>query len=177
MSLIKETLRQFCAGCRDHLNDQQIPTKVGRHKLELSTRTLSDVTEKLVIDYMIDYFGSESVSHKSWQGYDAILTLPEEIFYLNMKAYEYTELLDATWLFSASVVPNLGKRGVLGRLYCLKFEYLKQGRDYLEFVSGKVAGPISEVPLISYTKGDPKPCRLRAEFNGTHCHIPNEFYA
>ena len=89
---------------------------------------------------------------------------------------EYNENLDATWLFSASVVKDLQREGILEHLYCVKFEYIKQDRDSLEFASGKVAGPLSDVDLIYYTKGDKPPCRLRTEFNGTHCHLLNKFY-
>ncbi len=86
------------------------------------------------------------------------------------------ENLEATWLFSASVVQHLRREGILEHLYCIKFEYLKQNMNTLEFISGKVAGPLSDVDLIYFTKGDKPPCRLRAEFNGTHCHLLNKFY-
>lgn len=84
--------------------------------------------------------------------------------------------LDATWLFSASVVKSLEKSGILKHLYCMKFEYLKSKEGFLQFLSGKVAGPISVVDLIYYTKGEKPPCKLRTEFNGTHCHILNKYY-
>lgn len=172
----KIILREFTQKCKEHLNSAQIPVRIGKHKLELSSRTLSDVIEKHTIDYMIDYFGKDRVQFKNWRGYDVIIILLEETIYANIKTQEYNENLDATWLFSASVVKDLEKSGILKHLYCTKFEYIKQDRDYLEIVAGKVAGPLSDVDLIYYTKGDKPSCRLRTEFNGTHCHLQNEFY-
>lgn len=172
----KATLREFTQECKSHLNSVQIPIKIGKHKLELSSRTLSDVIEKHTIDFMIDYFGEDRIRFKNWRGYDVIIITLEETLYVNIKTQEHNENLDATWLFSASVVKDLQREGILEHLYCTKFEYTKQDRDYLEIVSGKVAGPLSRVDLIYYTRGDKPPCRLRTEFNGTHCHLLNKFY-
>lgn len=173
---IKTTLKEFTQKCKEHLNSLQIPVKVGKHKFELSSRTLSDVIEKHTIDFMIDYFGEDKVQFKNWRGYDVIIILLDETVYVNIKTQEHNENLDATWLFSASVVKELKRENIIEHLYCIKFEYIKQNTDYLKFASGKVAGPLSEVKLIYYTKGDKPPCRLRTEFNGTHCHLGNEFY-
>lgn len=172
----KTLLIEFTQKCKENLKSVQIPIRVGKHKLELSSRTLSDVIEKHTTDYMIDYFGADKVQFKNWRGYDVIIILLEETVYVNIKTQEYTELLDATWLFSASVVKELQKQKILEHLYCIKFEYIKESRDFLEFPAAKVAGPLSEVDLIYYTKGENPPCRLRTEFNGTHCHLRNEFY-
>lgn len=172
----KAILKEFTQKCKAHLNSVKIPVKIGRHKIELSSRTLSDVIEKHTIDYMIDYFGEDKVQFKNWRGYDVIIILLEQMVYINIKTQEYNEKLDATWLFSASVVKELQKHKLLEHLYCIKFDYIKANRDYLEFTSGKIAGPLSNVDLIYYTKGDEPPCRLRTEFNGTHCHLRNEFY-
>lgn len=172
----KAILMDFTKQCKEHLNSVKIPLRIGKHKLGLSSRTLSDVIEKHTIDFMIDYFGEDKVIFKNWRGYDVIIILLEETIYVNIKSQEYNEELDATWLFSASVVKYLKKKGILEFLYCTKFDYIKQNRDILEIVSGKVAGPLSDVDLIYYTKGDKPPCRLRTEFNGTHCHLLNEFY-
>jgi hypothetical protein len=172
----KVILKEFTQRCKDHLNSAKIPVKIGKHKIELSSRTLSDVIEKHTIDFMIDYFGKDKVKFKNWRGYDVIIITLEETLYVNIKTQEYNENLEATWLFSASVVKELQKEGIIEHLYCVKFEYIKQNRDFLEFSSGKVAGPLSNVDLIYYTKGDNPPCKLRTEFNGTHCHLRNEFY-
>ncbi|MBP7886178.1 MAG: hypothetical protein KA076_03345 [Candidatus Marinimicrobia bacterium] len=172
----KAILKSFTQECKNYLDSLQIPVIVGKHKLELSSRTLSDVIEKHTIDYMIDYFGKDKVQFKNWRGYDVIIVLLEETIYVNIKTQEYNKILDATWLFSASVVEYLQREGILEHLYCTKFEYSKESRDYLEIVTGKVAGPLSNVDLIYYTKGSKEPCRLRTEFNGTHCHLLNEYY-
>lgn len=176
MNNSKSILKTFCLKCIKHLNSLQIPAKIGKHKIELSSRTLSDVIEKHTIDFMIDYFGKDKVKFKNWRGYDVIIITLEETLYVNIKTNEHDEKMDATWLFSASIVKELQKQKILQHLYCVKFEYIKEDRDYLEFLSGKVAGPLSKVDLIYYTKGDKSPCRLRAEFNGTHCHLLNKFY-
>jgi len=172
----KVTLKKFAQKCKEHLNSVQIPVRIGKHKIELSSRTLSDVIEKHTIDYMIDYFGEDKVQFKNWRGYDVIILLLEETIYVNIKTQEYNKNLDATWLFSASVVKKLQKQEIFEHLYCVKFEYIKENRDFLEFPFAKVAGPLSEVDLIYYTKGEKPLCRLRTEFNGTHCHLRNEFY-
>jgi hypothetical protein len=172
----KEILKTFSFKCRQYLNFICIPTKIGKYKIELSSRTISDVIEKHTIDYMIDYFGKDKVRFKNWRGYDVVLSMPVETIYLNIKTQEHIARLDATWLFSASIVKELEKQKVLEYLYCIKFEYKKFNLDFLEFLSGKVAGPISEVELIYYRKGDRPPCRLRTEFNGIHCHLLNEYY-
>jgi len=78
-------------------------------------------------------------------------------------------------LCSASVIERLKKEGILEYLYCTKFEYIKES-DLLKFLSGKVAGPISDIELIYYTKGEKATYRIRTEFNGTHCHILNKYY-
>lgn len=126
---------------------------------------------------MIDYFGEDKVKFKNWQGYDVIIITLEETLYVNIKTNEYDENMEATWLFSASVVKELEKQKILEHLYCIKFDYVKEKRNFLEFHSTKVAGPLSNVELIYYTKGDNPPCRLRTEFNGTHCHLLNKFYS
>ncbi len=172
----KTFLKTFTEKCKKHLASLQIPAKIGKHKLELSSRTLSDVIEKHTIDYMIDYFGEDKVKFKNWRGYDAIVILLEETVYVNIKTQESNRNLDATWLFSASVVKQLQEQKLLEHLYCIKFDYIKEDQDFLEFPSAKVAGPLSEVDLIYYTKSEKPPCRLRTEFNGTHCHLRNEFY-
>jgi hypothetical protein len=172
----KAILKEFAQKCKDHLTSVQIPVKIGKHKIELSSRTLSDVIEKHTIDFMIDYFGKDKVKFKNWRGYDVIIITLEETLYVNIKTQEYNENLEATWLFSASVVKQLEREGIMEHLYCIKFEYIKQNRDFIEFTSGKVAGPLSNVDLIYYTKGNNPPCNLRTEFNGTHCHLRNKFY-
>jgi hypothetical protein len=172
----KAILKEFAQKCKNYLNSARIPIQIGRHKLELSSRTLSDVIEKNTIDFMIDYFGKDKVKFKNWRGYDVIIITLEETLYVNIKTQEQNENLEATWLFSASVVEELKKGKIIEHLYCIKFDYVKQHREFLLFPSVKVAGPLSVVDLIYYTKGDDPPCRLRTEFNGTHCHIANEFY-
>jgi len=167
----RDLLKQFCADCCSYLNAQAISTRIGKHGLELSSRTLSDIIEKLTIDYMIDYFGEDKVSFGSWRGYDVVIITLQEMLYVNIKTNERNPNLDATWLCSASVIDHLKAQGILEHLYCTKFEYVKEGRDTLQFVSGKVAGPVSEINLIYYTRGEPCNYRIRAEFHGRHCHI------
>jgi len=171
-----DLLKQFCSDCRSYLNAQAISTKIGKHRLELSSRTLSDIVEKLTIDYMIDYFGEDRVSFGSWRGYDVVIITLDETLYVNIKTNERNPNLDATWLCSASVVQHLKKQAILGHLYCTKFEYVKEGRDTLDFVSGKVAGPVSRLNLIYHTKGQSCQYRIRGEYNGTHCHILEDDY-
>lgn len=65
LSKSKIILKEFAQKCIGHLNSVQIPVRIGKHKLELSSRTLSDVIEKHTIDYMIDFFGKEKVEFKN----------------------------------------------------------------------------------------------------------------
>ncbi|MGB9598911.1 MAG: hypothetical protein ACPL7I_00035, partial [Myxococcota bacterium] len=60
-------------------------------------------------------------------------------------------------------------------LYCTKFEYIKES-NFLKFLSGKVAGPISDIEVIYYTKGEKTQYRIRTEFNGTHSYLRRRGY-
>ncbi|MEW6609807.1 MAG: hypothetical protein AB1414_20585 [bacterium] len=173
---IKSQLNQFCMECKNCLNTAKITTTAGKYDLELSSRTLSDVIEKHVISYAIDFFGDNNVKYGNWSGYDVIIIdLEEATVYVNIKTNLFNAAMDGTWLCSASVIERLKKEGILEYLYCTKFEYIKE-RNILKFLSGRVAGPISDIPLIYYTKGDKTEYRIRTEFNGTHCHILNKYY-
>ena len=173
---IKKRLKEFCSKGKDYLNDNKLTSIAGKYHIELSTRTLSDVIEKHVIGFAIDFFGKDNVKYGNWSGYDIIIVNLEEItVYMNIKTNLFNPDMDGTWLCSASVIDRLKKEGILEYLYCTKFEYIKE-HNILKFISGKVAGPISDIPLIYYTKGKETQYRIRKEYNGTHCHILNEYY-
>lgn len=56
--------------------DQQIfplLLKMKANNIELSSRTLSDVIEKHVISFAIDFFGENNVKYGNWSGYDVII--------------------------------------------------------------------------------------------------------
>ena len=172
----KENLKVFAMKCKEDLNFLQIPSRIGKYEIELSTRTLSDVVEKHVINFAIDYFGEENVKYGNWSGYDVIIIdLDGETIYVNIKTNLVNPNMDGTWLCSASVIERLQKQGILEHLYCTKFEYIRES-NILKFISGKVAGPISDIQLIYYTKGETTKYRIRKEFNGTHCHILDKYY-
>ena len=166
-------LRDFANKCREHLNSTGIPVAVGKHRLGLSPRSLSDLVEKHTVDFMIDYFGEKNVWFGDWDGYDAVIIAKGPI-YVNVKIAEFGDKLEASWVFSASTQQKV--KDILAGLYLIKFEYHKEGRDFLEVSSAKVAGPLSSVELICYAKGDPAPCKLRKDFNGTHCHLRNTYF-
>jgi len=173
---IKLRLKEFCLECKDYLNNIKLEAIAGKYNIELSTRTLSDIIEKHVISFAIDFFGKDNVKYGSWSGYDfIIIDLEGETVYVNIKTNLHNPNMDGTWLFSASVIKNLKQKGILEHLYCTKFEYIKEN-NILKFISGKLAGPISSIPLIYYTKGEATKYKIRTEFNGTHCHILNEYY-
>lgn len=173
---VKQLLKNFSLKCKDYLNNKKLVSVAGKYKIELSTRTLSDIIEKHVISFAIDFFGKDNVKYGNWSGYDVIIIdLEGETIYVNIKTNLYNPNMDGTWLCSASVIERLKKRGILEHLYCTKFEYVKEG-NILEFVSGKVAGSISDIELIYYTKGEKTKYRIRTEFNGIHCHILNKYY-
>jgi|GEM_PF-2020603 len=173
---IKNSLRKFCAGCKDYLDNLKISTTVGKYNLEISSRTLSDVIEKHVITYAIDFFGRNNVKYGNWGGYDVIIVdLEGTTIYVNIKTNLFNPNIEGTWLCSASIIERLKKEDILPYLYCTKFEYIKE-HNILKFISGKVAGPVSDIKLIYYTKGEKTNYRIRTEFNGTHCHILNKYY-
>ena len=172
----KAILRAFTKQCKEYLNSMQIDVKIGKHNIDLSTRTLSDVIEKHVISFAIDFFGKDNVKYGNWSGYDVIIIDLEGVtIYVNIKTNLFNPNMDGTWLCSASVIERLQKQGILEYLYCTKFEYIKE-HSTLKFISGKVAGPISDIQLIYYTKGETTKYRIRKEFNGTHCHILDKYY-
>ena len=173
---IKNQLKRFCTECKNYLNSAKITTTTGKYNLELSTRTLSDVIEKHVINFTIDFFGENNVKYGNWSGYDVIIIDLEEVtVYVNIKTNLFNPNMDGTWLCRASVIERLKNEGILKYLYCTKFEYTKE-RNFLKFLSGKVSGPISDIQLIYYTKGEETQYRIRKEYNGTHCHILNKDY-
>lgn len=173
---IKKQLKKFCAECQQYLNKEKLTFVAGKYNIELSTRTLSDVIEKNVISFIIDYFGEENVQYGNYSGYDVIiLDLESQTVYINIKTALANQNLDATWLCSASVIERIEKEGVTKVLYCVKFEYEK-GEECLNFVSAKIAGAVSSLNLIRHTKGEKSKYKIRTEFNGTHCHILNEDY-
>jgi len=172
----KKKLNEFCSRCKDYLNDNKLISIAGKYHIELSTRTLSDVIEKHVISFAIDFFGKDNVKYGNWSGYDVIILDLEEItVYVNIKTNLFNPNMDGTWLCSASVIERLKRESILEYLYCTKFEYIKES-NLLKFLSGKVAGPISDIELIYYTRGEKTKYRIRTEFNGTHCHILNKHY-
>lgn len=173
---LKAILKVFTKQCKEYLNSIQIPMRIGKYKIELSTRTLSDVVEKHVISFTIDFFGKDNVKYGNWSGYDVIIIdLEGETIYINIKTNLFNPKMDGTWLCSASVIGRLEKKGILKYLYCTKFEYIKEN-NFLKFISCKVAGPISDIQLIYYTKGETTKYKIRKEFNGTHCHILDKYY-
>src|SRR5262249_50861151 len=153
-------------------------TSIGKHKLKLSTRTLSDMVEKHSLDFAIDFFGQENVTYKAWNGYDVILALPERV-YVNIKTNEFGQELDGTWVFSASVGKKLRERGILEHLWCVKFEYDKSGGEVMHFLNGKVAGPLSKLTLVTHPdpSGAPTNWKIRTEYNGVHCHVLERDYS
>ena len=172
----KKKLKEFCSKCKNYLNIKKLATIAGKYNIELSTRTLSDVIEKHVISFTIDFFEKDNVKYGSWSGYDVIIIdLEGETVYVNIKTNLSNPNMDGTWLCSAAVIERLKERGILGYLYCTKFEYIKE-HNILKFISGKGAGPISDIQLIYYTKGETTKYRIRKEFNGTHCHILDKYY-
>lgn len=173
---IRKRLKQFCIECKDYLNSLKIATTIGKYRLELSTRTLSDVIEKHVLSLAIDFFGEDNVKYGNWSGYDLIIIeLHGVTVYVNIKTNLSNPNMDGTWLCSASVIGRLEKKGILEYFYCTKFEYVKD-QNILKFISGKVAGPISDVKLIYYTKGEETNYRIQKYYNGTHCHILDKYY-
>ena len=172
----KKGLKEFCLKCKDYLNSKKLSAIAGKYNIELSTRTLSDVIEKHVISFAIDFFGKDNVKYGNWSGYDVIIIdLEGKTVYVNIKTNLSNPNMDGIGLCIASVIERLKKRGILEYLYCTKFEYIKE-HNILKFISGKVEGPILDIQLIYYTKGETTKYRIRKGFNGTHCHILDKYY-
>jgi len=67
------------------------------NNIELSSRTLSDVIEKHVISFAIDFFGENNVKYGNWSGYDVIIVDLEGItVYVNIKTNLFNPDMDGT---------------------------------------------------------------------------------
>ncbi len=174
--MIKKKLIEFAVKSVDYLNNENLKYTVGKYHLELSTRTISDVIEKYLVNYAIDYFGKENIEFGNYNGYDVIiLNIFKNKIYVNIKTNLTNQHLDASWLASASVIDRFVASGICSYLYCIKLEYSKES-SFIRFLNGKVAGPVSQLNLIKFTKGEISQFKIRTEFNGTHYHILNNDY-
>ena len=159
--VIMAKFKRFCNECKVFLNKANLQYCVGKNRISLAAFSLNEIIEKNVISFTIDFFGKDNVKYGSWSGYDVIIIdLEGETVYVNIKTNLSNPNMDGTWLCSASVIERLKKRGILEYLYCTKFEYIKE-HNILKFISGKVAGPISDIQLIYYTKGETTKYRMK----------------
>lgn len=73
--MIKKKLIEFAVKSVDYLNNENLKYTVGKYNLELSTRTISDVIEKYLVNYAIDYFGKENIEFGNYNGYDVLFLI------------------------------------------------------------------------------------------------------
>ncbi|MGB9598910.1 MAG: hypothetical protein ACPL7I_00030, partial [Myxococcota bacterium] len=61
-------------------------------------RSVSDIIEKHVISFAIDFFGKDNVKYGNWSGYDVIIIdLDDTTVYVNIKTNLFNPEVDGTW--------------------------------------------------------------------------------
>lgn len=171
-------IRNFLQRIDQKLNAIQIPATVGKNRLTLSKRSISDLIEKYCIDIlMIDY---PEMVHPTKEGkaFDVVIDATPN-FNINIKTefrgqYRY----DAIWLCSQSVLEKM-LSSLKETLYYLRLEYDLDDIVHINQVS--FAGPLRtlENQLIIFDKatgrmtqdGREINCRLAKKYNGRHVHL------
>jgi len=163
-----------------YLNQQRIRTRVGRNNLSLSRRSISDILEKWVMDFLLSSH-ADLVQFKSGPGYDFIVTVSGERAFVNIKT-EY-ERQGYSWLCSSSVLTK--RKEILDKLYFYKLTYL-DADGIVRVTDDAIAGPLKELitwnRVVIHKKGDALPEGIvRGDFpthyNGEHCFLSRENFS
>jgi len=90
-----------------YLNEQNISCVIGRHKLLLDKKAVSELLEKYSIDALMTKFG-DTLEVKKRTAYDFSLSLNKEKIYVNIKTQdlETSQLSEVTWISSKSVIES-----------------------------------------------------------------------
>jgi len=172
-------IHRLIAGLGRELNAIQIPTKIGKSKLSLSTRAISDMIEKYCIDILMSRYGPNMVRlSEKGKPYDVVIE-GESPLYINIKTELKGQLAyDAIWICSESVLRRMSKM-LKEILYYLRLEYAKN--DVITINKVSYAGPLSALgsQLIIYDKPNRKMARngkrvnyrIATHYNGKHVHL------
>ena len=177
MSLARpdKDVKRALIGIPEYVNLQQIASTIGKHNLRLSKRSISDMIEKLVLDFLLTKY-NDSATPSSSRGYDLVLNRPGGKLYLNVKTEEGTQAY--SWLCTSNVLTTV-KTSIQNVLYFYKLTYRETG-EIIRIESSAVAGPLGLLKrqnrIVTYAKGDslPKginPGELPTFYNGTHCFL------
>jgi len=166
-----------------YLNEQKIPCTIGRHKLLLDKKAISELLEKHSIDALMTKFG-DALEAKKRTAYDFSLSLNKEEIYVNIKTQdlETSQLSDATWISSKSVIERAFQNPkIASSLYYLKISYIIDNHGKIVVKSADVAGPLSKLKgrLILYDKSQKTeiPYRIPTYYNGAHYFLPNREFS
>ncbi len=169
-------------GVPQFLDEQQVQSTVGRNEIPLSKRSISDILEKLVIDFLLTNHPN-LLNRKSGPGYDLILSFPSEV-YVNIKTEDGAR--PYSWLCSSSVISN-SKKQVLDSLFFYKLTYsLSRGpsqREVVRITDAAIAGPVASVKdfIVTYERGSPLPPgisgkELPTHYNGRHSFLHRRYF-
>ncbi len=161
------------------LNAVKIPTRIGKNRLPLSTRAISDMIEKYCIDLLMNRYGQNMVSIAGkGKPYDVVIKGASPI-YINIKTELQGQLgYDAIWICSESALTRMSNS--LKESICyLRLEYTQNNFITINRVS--YAGPLNELKsqLVVYDKSNRKMTqgnknvnyRIATHYNGKHVHL------
>lgn len=170
-------IRSLVRGAPSYVNQQAIPTTIGRNNLPLSRRSISDILEKWVMDFLLSNHG-DLVQFKSGPGYDFIIAGNGETAFVNIKT-EYGKQ-EYSWLCSSSVLTK--RKDILDKLYFYKLTYTEVDKT-VRVTDAAIAGPLQDLitrrRIVIHTKGEPLPegiarGELPTHYNGEHCFLRRE---
>jgi len=166
-----------------YLNEQNISCVIGRHKLLLDKKAVSELLEKYSIDALMTKFG-DTLEVKKRTAYDFSLSLNKEKIYVNIKTQdlETSQLSEVTWISSKSVIERvLQNPKIASSLYYLKISYIIDSHGKIVVKSADVAGPLSKLKgrLILYDKSQKTeiPYRIPTYYNGAHYFLHNDEFS
>lgn len=164
-------------GAPEYVTKQGIRTRVGQTQIQLSKRSISDIIEKWVIDYLLVNH-KESIEYRATSGYDFTARLGGQEFFVNIKTEEGSR--EYSWLCSSSVLVK--QKEILDRLYFYKLTYDQSG-SVISIIDDGIAGPMDQLielkRVVTHQKGDPLPKgilkgHLPTHYNGKHCFLSKE---
>jgi len=172
-------LRRVGRHLYSYLRSQRIPCAVGRHKIPLSKRAISDLLEKYCVDGLMGM--GNPIEYKAKTAYDVVIRLTGRTIYINIKKDdEAAACFNVTWISSKSVIDRvMGDPAIAGNLYYIKITY-KMGREYLKVTGVYLAGPLTSLRLIAFDRREkgsiPSGYRVPLFYNGAHYFLPDSSF-
>lgn len=176
-------LEEIAGYIHEYLNEQDIVCAIGKNKLLLDKKAISDILEKYCIDALITEFGN-NLEAKKRTAYDFSLTLDGEEIYVNIKTQDLkiSQSNEVTWISSKSaILRTLQNPKIASNLYYLKISYVIDNNGEIVVRSTDIAGPLSKLKslLILYDKSRKTdiPYRIPTYYNGAHYFLPNRAFS